>query len=24
VAARYRSALVKLRHLLPEACHEPD
>lgn len=24
VAARYRAALVKLRHLLPEACHEPD
>jgi histidinol dehydrogenase len=24
VAARYRAALAKLRHLLPEACHEPD
>jgi RNA polymerase sigma-70 factor (ECF subfamily) len=24
VAARYRSALTKLRHLLAETCHEPD
>lgn len=24
VAARYRAALAKLRHLLPEACHDPD
>lgn len=24
VAARYRAALAKLRHLLPEVCHEPD
>lgn len=24
VAARYRTALAKLRHLLPEACHDPD
>ncbi|MFM7138250.1 MAG: RNA polymerase sigma factor [Planctomycetota bacterium] len=24
VAGRYRAALAKLRHLLPEACHEPD
>jgi len=24
VAARYRAALTRLRHLLPETCHEPD